>query len=548
MELFLPGNVNKPSSFFTPRHWVINDGVIRALDDPKTGVVIIVGEEGVGKTTLLRELIKSYRNEDNYIISLREHDLSFDGLISFLDKALVAVKLEEEPASSAYSLKNKLLKLDQSRQKCILVIDDAQNLSKDLLGALHRMLRVGEHNGIQLLICGNQELEEKLEAQSKLMKFCQDTFRMEPMSVVEVKTFSQQYLATILTNPKAAIEVDLSLALYWYSKGNLKVLSQMCRHILLLASQKTILCFDRDVVEQVAQDMSLETPNEPFPEDVQVDEGPKEDFFSLPVQSVPSEDAPRARPKDNDPSLKLADEESLQDKPKIEKRKRRKVRARTVTEFRKLARVSAICVCLVGIMIGSIAMLSGGESDSSQGKVYQQAYEAQQIRSIMSREATPGFVDQSFLSLYSGLRNLSQKVASSSKMPSFISGFAADTYSAFDQKKFEVQVKVMHSLLDGLSEKGKEEVRRKKAQRAIATAQELMGMEQYVFPLHANAYMFFRRALMWDSDNPVARQGVEKINGILKQLAQEAQDQRDWGLANKYFDITLRINALREIE
>jgi general secretion pathway protein A len=536
--------------FFTPSHWVINDGVVRALGEETSGVVTLCGEEGSGKTTLLREILKSLDAQSNYVISLREPKLNFTQFVEFLNEALQDVKTQEIASSPAQSLKNKILKLNDENKKCIVVIDDAQDLSDDLLRSLYRLLKVNNQNGIYLLLCGNDKFQESLNADPKLLSFRKEGFNFAPMNLPEVKSFVQQYLASISRQSDNFVDKSVFLAIYWYSAGNLRIASKLCRHILLLVSQKSILRLDRSVVDEIASELWLPKPDTPFPVDVQTNTVPDEEYPIDLGPYVPTEESKKVRPKHNDLALKLSAESITALEEKVDKKrarnKARRVRSTTAGQFLRFVKAFGIGGFLIASAVGVIALTSNDPPQG--GKLYQQAYEKKLLEDTDSIEVPTKLSIVIPLFIYSNLSYFLGGLADVGVIPHSFAQSFAETSQTLDKKVFDLQVQQELAVLDLFPESERMLIRMRKAQRSLDDGRIAFEAGHYIVPAGKSAYNHFRTALIWNPGNKIALQGVKDIYDILLKKSQEARENQNWDEANKYFEIADRVVNLKEID
>jgi type II secretory pathway predicted ATPase ExeA/ribosomal protein L40E len=122
----------------------------------KSGHILIIGNKGVGKTTLLKWLTDKLKDEFHTVYIPRPTE-DFDDLLEFLAKSL-KVKKAKNQTFSIYDLEA----LSSSTQKNILLmLDEAHEFSADF----ERPLRtLGDLTGVNFVLAGLLETRDKIKA------------------------------------------------------------------------------------------------------------------------------------------------------------------------------------------------------------------------------------------------------------------------------------------------------------------------------------------------------------------------------------------------
>jgi len=158
----------------------------------QTGFIIIIGDMGTGKTTLLKHLVRNLDESVQVAIVfntnvnplelmqmiLREYDLSGD----------------QSNKSKCYDALNDFF-LDQYalRNRCVLIIDEAQNLSPTAMEEIRMLsnINVGRDNLVQIILAGQYPLKLKLERKSmrQLSQRITLDFVLEPLGADETREY-----------------------------------------------------------------------------------------------------------------------------------------------------------------------------------------------------------------------------------------------------------------------------------------------------------------------------------------------------------------------
>ena len=96
------------------------------------GFVLLTGEVGTGKTTLLRTLL-SRLDSATAAAFVFNSTLSFDGLLEFILEDFGIAKGGDSPAHRLVALNNFLIERHRTGQRTLLILDEAQNLAPETL-------------------------------------------------------------------------------------------------------------------------------------------------------------------------------------------------------------------------------------------------------------------------------------------------------------------------------------------------------------------------------------------------------------------------------
>lgn len=189
----------------------------------RTGIALLTGEIGTGKTTFLRRLINGLE-ADGMTVSL-----VFNTFLQGAD--LLAAVLRDfgltptgTPADDIEHLNRFLIERWQQQVTCVLVIDDAQNLDVASLELLRLLtcLESGQEKLLQIVIAGQPELLTLL-ARTEMRQLASRITTHMQLKGLDASTLSG-YVAYRLASAGAADTITLSAdgakALYAHSRGN----------------------------------------------------------------------------------------------------------------------------------------------------------------------------------------------------------------------------------------------------------------------------------------------------------------------------------------
>lgn len=131
----------------------------------RMGFIMLTGEVGLGKTTVIRAFLDRFDRERLLPIYVFHPLLSFDDLLELLSDELgLALESGISSFNRLRAIQRELIHLYDEKRQVILVIDEAQRLPEDTLENLRLLtnLETSDAKLLQIVLVGQPELEEIL--------------------------------------------------------------------------------------------------------------------------------------------------------------------------------------------------------------------------------------------------------------------------------------------------------------------------------------------------------------------------------------------------
>jgi general secretion pathway protein A len=257
-----PFNVNPdPRYLFLTRHTEEALACLTYGIQSRKGFVLLTGEVGTGKTTLINKLLEWLRLQQVATAFIFNSRLN---TTQFLDYMMADFGIPcDSKAKSQILLRlyNWLLDRYRAGETAVLIVDEAQNLSDEVLEEIRMLtnLETFTEKLLQIVLVGQPELEQKLK-QPQMRQLRQRLTlraRTHPLTLEETKAYIQQRLRIAGSNGQHIFEPDCVVAIHRYASGIPRVINLLCEHCLVSAfvdQQKIIAPM---VVEAVARDFDL---------------------------------------------------------------------------------------------------------------------------------------------------------------------------------------------------------------------------------------------------------------------------------------------------
>lgn len=257
-----PFNVNPdPRYLFLTRHTEEALACLTYGIQSRKGFVLLTGEVGTGKTTLINKLLEWLRLQQVATAFVFNSRLNVPQFLDYMMADFGIPGESKEKSQILLRLYNWLLDRYRAGETAVLIVDEAQNLSEEVLEEIRMLtnLETSTEKLLQIVLVGQPELEQKLK-QPQLRQLRQRlTLRAKTHALTadETKAYVQQRLRIAGANGKEIFEPEALVLIHQYSAGIPRVINLLCEHCLVSAfvdHQKTI---GTGVVETVAQDFDL---------------------------------------------------------------------------------------------------------------------------------------------------------------------------------------------------------------------------------------------------------------------------------------------------
>ncbi len=219
------------------------------------GFVLLTGEVGTGKTTVCRCILEQV-SEDTNIAFVVNPKLSAQELLATICDEL---RIDYPTTSGLKILIDRLnvylLAAHARRQRTVLIIDEAQNLTYEVLEQVRLLtnLETNQQRLLQIVLLGQPELQEIL-TQPELRQVAQRIaarHHLGPLTSTETTAYVRHRLAVAgmeqsVFAPKALDEV------YRLSGGTPRMINLICDRALLGAYGRGVRLVDRSLVREAA--------------------------------------------------------------------------------------------------------------------------------------------------------------------------------------------------------------------------------------------------------------------------------------------------------
>jgi general secretion pathway protein A len=231
----------------------------------RKGFVVMTGEVGTGKTTLLKTVLRTFSKDR--VSSAFVFNPRLD-VLDFLEFVLTDFGIPPKARTKSgmlLQLNHWLIERFRQRGLCVIVVDEAQNLSTELLEEIRLLtnLETSSEKLLQIVLSGQPELEEKLrnpsmrQLRQRISVWC----RTQPLTSDETKAYIAERLR-IAGGTQPVFSAEAVKLIHQYSSGIPRVINLICEHALISAFVEQIKPIPARIVESVSLELDLD--QQPF--------------------------------------------------------------------------------------------------------------------------------------------------------------------------------------------------------------------------------------------------------------------------------------------
>lgn len=226
------------------------------------GIIVMTGEVGTGKTTLLHALLDGLRQVRAATAFVFNPRLSVEGLIASLMTDFGIPNTSPLKHEALGQLNRWLLDRYHAGQMAVLVIDEAQHLSTEALEEIRLLtnLETATEKLLQIVLSGQPELEDKLRYTQLRQLRQRITIRCRTASLTQEQTrgYVLKRLEIAGANADTIFSEDALESIYAYSLGIPRVVNLLCQHSLIHAFADQSRPVTVSHVAEVAREFELD--------------------------------------------------------------------------------------------------------------------------------------------------------------------------------------------------------------------------------------------------------------------------------------------------
>jgi type II secretory pathway predicted ATPase ExeA len=227
------------------------------------GFVVITGDIGSGKTTLLQSFLDELEDDTQYALvsqtQLKPNQFLQAMLAEFGFKPFDKHKVELLDMLNMF-----LIEQYSNGRKVILVIDEAQNLSKKVLEEIRLLSGIETHKEkvLRIILAGQPELRKTMDSPSleQLVQRIRFRCHIGPLNDRETREYVEHRLKVAGVGKNSLIVDDAFAPIYCYARGIPRLINTLCDTALLCAFADDKRTVDAEDVMSAVRELRWKPP------------------------------------------------------------------------------------------------------------------------------------------------------------------------------------------------------------------------------------------------------------------------------------------------
>jgi putative secretion ATPase (PEP-CTERM system associated) len=227
----------------------------------RTGFILLTGEIGSGKTTIIRDLINK-RHERVILSKIFNTRVDFDQLIAMVNDDFNIPIEGKDKIALLRDLNDFLIDQYARGNKPTLIIDEAQNLTPQLLEEIRMLsnLETDDAKLLQIILVGQPELRKTLatpgllQLRQRISIYC----HIHPLTRHEVEEYILHRLEVAGNREAVRFSGEAVDIIFTYSRGIPRLINIICDFLMLSAFAEETTDIDKELVQDIIGDLDFE--------------------------------------------------------------------------------------------------------------------------------------------------------------------------------------------------------------------------------------------------------------------------------------------------
>ncbi len=221
------------------------------------GFIVITGEIGAGKTTLVRNLFRQIKTQNIVASQVVNTHLEGDEILRMVAAAFNVPYQDATKATLLGRLEQFFRACDQQGKRVLLVVDEAQNLPARALEEL-RMLsnfQTDERALLQTFLLGQPEFRKTLhsDGMQQLNQRVIATYHLGPLDADDTRAYIEHRLRTVDWTGCPSINEGAFAAIVSHTGGIPRKINALCDRLFLHGSLEEIFALrEKDVLDVIS--------------------------------------------------------------------------------------------------------------------------------------------------------------------------------------------------------------------------------------------------------------------------------------------------------
>ncbi|WP_019623927.1 XrtA/PEP-CTERM system-associated ATPase [Thioalkalivibrio thiocyanoxidans] len=223
------------------------------------GFIVITGEVGAGKTTLVRSLFETLGTKPVRAAQLVSTQLDAENLLRSVCLAFGVQGTGNDKASQLRHMERFLLDTRSRGQRALLVVDEAQNLGMDAVEELRMLSNFQGIDGplLQSFLLGQPEFRDILRSENmqQLRQRVIATYHLGPMDEGDTQAYVEHRLSRVGWEGTPHFATDIWPVIHEFTGGIPRKVNTLCDRLLLMGYLEERYDLDADEARRVMDEI-----------------------------------------------------------------------------------------------------------------------------------------------------------------------------------------------------------------------------------------------------------------------------------------------------
>jgi len=228
----------------------------------RRGFILLTGEVGTGKTTLINKLLGWLHRQGVATAFLFNPRMNVAEFFDFMMADFGIPCDARQKSQVLMRLNHWLLEKYRNHETAVLIVDEAQDLSMRMLEEIRLLtnLETSTEKLLQIVLSGQPELEEKLRMPEVRQLRQRITLRCKtyPLTAEETIGYIAKRLAIAGADSQVIFTPEAVETIHTYARGIPRVVNLLCEHSLITAFAEQVRPVPPEMVDAVAREFELD--------------------------------------------------------------------------------------------------------------------------------------------------------------------------------------------------------------------------------------------------------------------------------------------------